>query len=61
MHCVVRGFVREAVKRKNNWIEGEWRDTILMGITEGDWDMRIRALKDNAVGVTKQRASERLS
>ena len=53
MHCVVRGFVREAVKRKNNWIEGEWRDTILMGITEGDWDMRIRTLKDNAVGVTK--------
>ncbi|KAK7677703.1 hypothetical protein QCA50_019255 [Cerrena zonata] len=36
------GFVKEAVKRKNNWIEGKWRDTILMGITEDEWKGRVQ-------------------
>ena len=49
----VRGFVREAVKRQNNWIEGEWRDTILMGITEEDWNLRARTQKDKVVCVAK--------
>ncbi|KII87931.1 hypothetical protein PLICRDRAFT_141988 [Plicaturopsis crispa FD-325 SS-3] len=31
------GFVYEGVKRKNTWLEGQWWDTIIMGILETEW------------------------
>ncbi|CAL1712751.1 unnamed protein product [Somion occarium] len=34
------GFVVEATKRKCNWVEGEWRDIIFMGMLEEEWRAR---------------------
>ncbi|CAL1712835.1 unnamed protein product [Somion occarium] len=31
------GFVEEGRIRKANWVDGEWRDVILMGILEDEW------------------------
>jgi len=31
------GFVEEGRKRKANWLDGTWHDSIYMGILEEDW------------------------
>lgn len=43
IEIVCSGFVEEGRIRKATWIEGQWRDIILMGILDEDWAARNQA------------------
>lgn len=33
----ISGFVEEGRRRKSNWINGAWQDSIYMGLLEEEW------------------------
>jgi hypothetical protein len=41
MRSCCRGFVEEGRKRRVNWVDGKWQDSIIMGILEDEWRERI--------------------